>query len=172
MNEWIGEQAPDLSRPDQGAVEHGVGKKAVAAEQRRNNRYYHMDADDQGGNIDRVTSHPRDRPIIIGGSDSEHAFHLIPRIEPRKLPFGRCENLLGEARPAAEVCLSPIARSTSSHEQPCPCHFVAARHWRFPAGKSGGDRLGARGGTARQTGKRFLVRRFRTRTPLPSRAGA
>ena len=76
MDERIGKQPPHLAaRPDRGTVElhkakHDAGSKCY--QNRSENRSRHVDPDEHRGHIDRIATHPRNRPIIIGRGDPEH----------------------------------------------------------------------------------------------------
>ena len=44
-------------------------------ENRGENRSRHVYPDEHRGHIDRISTHPRNRPIIIGRGDPEHVFN-------------------------------------------------------------------------------------------------
>ena len=76
MNEGIGKQPPHLAAgPDRGTVELQPKQNRPGSEcyqNRGENRSRHVDPDEHRGYIDRIATHPRNRPIIIGRGDPEH----------------------------------------------------------------------------------------------------
>ena len=75
MDERVSKEAPNLAVPHRRAIKHQTLKKTRGAEahqERRQDREHNMRADENRRHIDGITSHPADRSIIIGGSNSEH----------------------------------------------------------------------------------------------------
>jgi ribosomal protein S18 acetylase RimI-like enzyme len=79
MNECIRKQPPDLAgRPDCGTIELQPKQNRSGSERdqkRGQNRSRHVYADEHRGHIDRIPTHPRYRPIIIGRGHPEHVFN-------------------------------------------------------------------------------------------------
>ena len=79
MNKRVGEEAPDLAAYQTAALSNcNQAKIEPATECDKNggeNRGRDVHANQHRRHIDRIAAHPRNRPIIIGGSDSEHAFN-------------------------------------------------------------------------------------------------
>ena len=76
MNERVGGEAPNLTRPqDTCAIEKHEVEHCTAAgtdDQASENGDHNMQSDEHGRDVDREPTHPGDWPIVIGGSDSEH----------------------------------------------------------------------------------------------------
>ena len=47
----------------------------TATQDRGENRSSHVHPNEHRGHIDRIATHPRNRPIIIGRGDPEHIFN-------------------------------------------------------------------------------------------------
>src|SRR4030095_10380221 len=87
MNKGVSEETPDLSLPNLRAVEHRIVQDCAIADRKNeggHDRTNDMHADEDRGDINRVTSNPRYRPIIIGGSHSEHISSKQPALRMRK----------------------------------------------------------------------------------------
>jgi hypothetical protein len=88
MDERVSQKPPDLSLPNLRAIEHEIIQDAVVKEtddQGGQDRAQDMESHQDCGDVDRVTSHPRYRPIIIGGSHSEHISNKQPALRMRKV---------------------------------------------------------------------------------------
>ena len=79
VHQRVGGNPPDLAEIQNSCaveleiVEHGSG--AGCDQNARDNRERDVEADQHRRHIDGIAPHPCDRPIIIGGSDSEHDFN-------------------------------------------------------------------------------------------------
>src|SRR5439155_3522876 len=76
MNEGISREAPDLAASQHtSTIEHHEIEQTAAAscdEETGHDRKGDMDADKNRRDIHRKTTHPRDRPIIVGSGHPEH----------------------------------------------------------------------------------------------------
>jgi hypothetical protein len=79
MNEGIGKQPPHLAAgPDRGTIELQPKQNRAGSERYQNrgeNRSRHVYPDEHRRYIDRIPTHPRNRPIIIGRGHPEHVFN-------------------------------------------------------------------------------------------------
>src|SRR5207302_96246 len=132
-------------------VEHGSG--AECDQNARDNRKRGVEADQHGRHINGIAPHPCDWPIIIGGSDSEHAGINSERFERASRVRRRAKNFLEKRLKRRKVFLAPIARSTipkssgsgklseSLHERYRTCHFAGGSHRRYDVDGSSGRRF-------------------------------
>ena len=79
MDECVSENPPNLrTGPNQCAVKNQVVDKAAVADRKRErcqNCTNDVPPHEHRGHIDGIATHPRNRPIIIGGGDPEHSFN-------------------------------------------------------------------------------------------------
>ena len=80
MNKRISDKSPDLpARPNALRCRKQIIERAPSAGNRVKIARQYRDSDMQPhqhrGHIDRISTHPRNRPIIIGRGDPEHVFN-------------------------------------------------------------------------------------------------
>ena len=109
MDEGVGDQPPNLPmEPNLRAIEHRVIERASGTDRKKErgqDRTTDVETDKNCRDVDREPSHPGYRPIIIGGSDSEHAPIDSRRfLHASDLPCA--EKILGEPPEPEEICPS------------------------------------------------------------------
>jgi hypothetical protein len=79
MHERVRKKTPDLPAvPNRRAIELQVRQNRTSTkchQDRRENCGRNVQTDQHRGHIDWIATHPRNRPIIIGGGHPEHAFN-------------------------------------------------------------------------------------------------
>src|SRR5205814_850446 len=112
MNEGVGDQPPNLPmEPNLRAIEHRVIERASGTDRKKErgqDRTTDVETDKNCRDVDREPSHPGYRPIIIGGSDSEHASNRQPPISSRKRPSLRRKNPWRTARTGRNLSFALI----------------------------------------------------------------
>ena len=93
MDKSVGRKLPERCRAKPGrcrkAKDSGCRRRRNAMRQTAEHHAGNVRRDEQGRHIDRIASHPGDRPVIIGGSDSEHDLLVAAVYDRRKFSVTR-----------------------------------------------------------------------------------
>ena len=117
MDKCVGRKLPERTVQNLGAVELQKIQDAAAAERNQKTAEHHagnVRRDEQGGHIDGIASHPGDRPVIIGGRDSEHDLLVAAVYDRRKFSVVRSASLV--AALSLQPWLSVVAAAVTAAE--------------------------------------------------------